>query len=52
MKATVLLRHEIKLVDDYYIDHNPKFTENSFSNLQQTAICGEIKKENFFICIT
>lgn len=42
MKATSLLRHEIKSVDDYYINQNPEFRKNSFSDLQKTAICEEI----------
>lgn len=46
MKATTLLRHEVKLVGDYYEAPNPVFEHNSFSNLQQTAICGEVKKIN------
>ena len=46
MKATVLRRHEVKSVDDYYEAPNPTSRWNSFSNLQQTAICGEVKKIN------
>ncbi|MEQ2498956.1 hypothetical protein ACP5WL_30040 [Enterocloster bolteae] len=46
MEATVLLRHEVKSVDDYYETPSPVFRYNSFSNLQQTAICGEVKKVN------
>lgn len=46
MKATVLLRHQVKSVGDYYEAPNPALEYNSFSNLQQTAICGEVKKIN------
>lgn len=43
MEATTLLRHEIKSVDEYYVKSNPESKYNSFSDLQRTAICGEVK---------
>lgn len=44
MESTVLLRNKIISVYEYVIETNPEFRRNSFSDLQRTAICGEIKK--------
>lgn len=44
MKATVLLRHEIKAVDDYYIASNVSLRNNTFSSFP--VFHSDMKKTN------
>lgn len=44
MESTVLLRNKIISVYEYVIETDQESKHNSFSDLQRTAICGEIKK--------